>query len=108
MAGAPSTAEWVDRLSGECWAAGAEGIEEREDDRACMLLVYARGAHAARIEVLARASLGGAGRVDPPEPVQPGDWSERWKEGLEAVVVSPRLVVRPSFVELAPEPGGRS
>ena len=33
------------------------------------------------------------------EPVSTRDWSEAWKEGLEPVVVSPRLVVRPSFCE---------
>ncbi|MDG2335827.1 MAG: 50S ribosomal protein L11 methyltransferase [Myxococcota bacterium] len=26
------------------------------------------------------------------------DWSEAWKEGLESLIISPRLVVRPSFV----------
>jgi ribosomal protein L11 methyltransferase len=97
--------ERVELLSAECWGAGAEGIEEREDECGCMLLVYGRAACAREIEEVARASLGDDGRIEPREPVEPGDWSERWKQGLEAVVVSPRLVVRPSFVELAPEPG---
>ncbi|MBW2274011.1 MAG: 50S ribosomal protein L11 methyltransferase [Deltaproteobacteria bacterium] len=104
-------AEQVDLLSAECWAAGAVGIEEREDGAGCMLLVYAQAARAQEVEQAARESLGARessgeeGRVEPPEPVESGDWSERWKEGLAAVVVSPRLVVRPSFVEITPEPG---
>jgi ribosomal protein L11 methyltransferase len=33
------------------------------------------------------------------------DWCEGWKRGLGPVVVSPRLVVRPSFVEVELAPG---
>ena len=35
------------------------------------------------------------------EPVGELDWSQAWKEGLIAIEISPRLVVRPSFVEHA-------
>jgi len=35
------------------------------------------------------------------------DWSEAWKQGLEALRVSSRLVVRPPFIEVELEPGQR-
>jgi ribosomal protein L11 methyltransferase len=45
------------------------------------------------------AAVGGA------HPVPDDDWSEAWKRGLRAIEVSPRLVVRPSFVEYRAAPG---
>ena len=33
------------------------------------------------------------------------DWSREWKKGLEARVVTPRIVTRPSWVEFAAAPG---
>jgi ribosomal protein L11 methyltransferase len=95
----------VEILSAECWAAGAEGIEERDEESGCMLLVYARDDRAGEIVRAARESLGEAGQVGAPASLEVSDWAERWKEGLAAVVVSPRLVVRPSFIEFRPEPG---
>jgi ribosomal protein L11 methyltransferase len=47
---------------------------------------------------------GGEVEVGVPETLRETDWSEAWKAGLEAVVVSPRLLVRPSFVKATPEP----
>lgn len=48
----------------------------------------------------ALAQLGDAvGALGTAEPVPARDWSEAWKEGLEPVIVSERLVVRPSFLE---------
>ena len=42
-----------------------------------------------------------------PEAVEERDWSEAWKEGLTATVISPRLAVRPESVVLDPVPGQR-
>ena len=41
----------------------------------------------------------------PHEAVAEEDWSERWREGLEAIEISPRLLVRPPFVAREPRPG---
>jgi len=85
--------------------AGALGLEEREDERGVTLLLYAPAERARAL----RAALAGA---DPAplelgeiEPVPDTDWSEGWKAGLGASVISERLVVRPSWVAHALAPG---
>jgi ribosomal protein L11 methyltransferase len=91
-------AEAAERAAAEAYAAGAVGLEEREDGTGVTLLLYARAADAEAVrEALARQGAA----VAAAEPVPPADWSEAWKAGLEALVVSPRLVVRPSFVPSA-------
>ena len=95
--GAESGAEMAERVAAEAYAAGAVGLEEREDPKGVTLLLYAPTDDA---EAVRRA----VARVGVPAPgaaivaVPDTDWSEAWKAGLEATVVSPRLVVRPSFV----------
>lgn len=78
--------------------AGALGLEERSDERGVTLLLYAPAERAAAL----RAALAGGepaplelGEI---EPVPDTDWSEGWKAGLGASVISERLVVRPSWV----------
>lgn len=51
------------------------------------------------------AALAGAGAVASPALVAPTNWSEAWKRGLGPCVISPRLVVRPSFSSFAASPG---
>lgn len=51
------------------------------------------------------AALAGARAVAAPAPVASTDWSEAWKRGLGPSVISPRLVVRPSFSGFAARPG---
>jgi ribosomal protein L11 methyltransferase len=55
-----------------------------------------------------RAALDNAGAglsIGEPRPVPEADWSEAWKQGLEALEVSPQLRVRPSFVSAVQAPG---
>ena len=95
----------ADRLLAEAYAAGASGCEERASGSAGKwLLLYAE---ADRAEAVARAldSVALDSEIGPPEPVSECDWAEGWREGLAAVVVSPRLVVRPPFVEHPVVPG---
>ena len=59
------------------------------------------------MEAVQRALLercGGEVEVGLPETLPETDWSEAWKAGLEAVVVSRRLLVRPPFVKATAEP----
>ncbi|MCG8591013.1 MAG: 50S ribosomal protein L11 methyltransferase [Proteobacteria bacterium] len=84
-------------------AAGGCGGEERPDSGGTRLLLYAPDERADA--VAGAAATVAFTQVETPEPVPPTDWSEAWKDGLAATVVSPRLVVRPSFVEHTPEPG---
>ena len=84
--------EWV---AAEAFAAGASGIEEREEGSRTRLLIYAPAACSAAVCAAVRTTAGkGASLVV--APVVPENWPETWKEGLRPLVVSPRLVIRPS------------
>lgn len=88
------SAEALERASAEAFEAGALGTEERPGAPPA-LLVYARADDAARVRAALGALPGLA--LGPVEPLVERAWSEAWKEGLEAVVISERLLVRPSF-----------
>jgi ribosomal protein L11 methyltransferase len=99
---APDIAE---RVMAEAWAAGALGVEEREDDRGVVMIVYLAAA-LARSDAPWLAGFAPAEvRCESVEALPDEDWSEAWKQGLEAIVISPRLVVRPSFVAHRASPG---
>jgi ribosomal protein L11 methyltransferase len=102
---APSTA-LAERAAAEAFAAGAAGLEER-DDGLC-LRVYATAAAAPGVAA-ALAPLAVAGlQVGSLEPVAPVDWSLAWREGLSEVVISPRLAVRPPFAAPRAAAAGRA
>ncbi len=86
--------ELLERAAAEAFEAGALGIEER-DGPPPSLWIYVRAGDAGRVRAallpLPALVLG------PAEPIAERAWSEAWKEGLEAIVISPRLLVRPSF-----------
>ncbi len=91
-------------LAAEAFEAGTAGIEEREGTDGIRLLLYAPVAAEAEVQAaIARAAPGA--RVSPSERIAEADWSEQWKLGLKAAEISPRLLVRPSFVEAVPKPG---
>lgn len=94
----------AERAMAEAWEAGAAGIEERDSGR---LIVYVPAGQA----VAVHAALAGLVRegleLAPARPVEEIDWSERWKQGLTALQVSERLVIRPSFVSHRLLPGQR-
>lgn len=77
----------------EAWVAGAAGVEEAPDGRSARIFVpeAATGAVVAAVGAVDGVQVGAASRI---EDVA---WSEAWKEGLDAVVVSERLCVRPPF-----------
>jgi ribosomal protein L11 methyltransferase len=86
--------ELFERAAAEAFEAGALGIEEQEGPPPS-LWVYALSADAARVRAallpLPQLVLG------EPEPLAERVWSEAWKDGLEPIVISPRLLIRPSF-----------
>jgi ribosomal protein L11 methyltransferase len=90
------SADRAERVGAEAFAAGASGIEERDGASGIELLVYAPAACADAVHAAVRDAAG-AGASVAREPVVERDWPETWKEGLVAVAVSPRLVVRPTF-----------
>ena len=79
------------------------GAEELDGGTA--ILVYAPSEAANAVAAALRRGAGEGAEVTAPEPVEDIDWTERWKDGLDAVEVSPRLRVRPSFVERALKTG---
>jgi len=94
------SAELRERAAAEAFEAGALGLEERDGPPAA-LWIYAGASDAGRIQG-ALAPFDGL-VVGEAEALPERAWSEAWKEGLEAIVISPRLAVRPSF---APAPAG--
>jgi ribosomal protein L11 methyltransferase len=95
----------AERAAAEAYEAGAAGLEEREDERGVTLLLYVPAAGANALRDALAAGNPAPLELGAIEPVPDTDWSERWKLGLGATVISPRLVVRPSFVAHAPRPG---
>ncbi len=101
--------EAVDRewLLAEAFELGAGGAEEQEVDGRFLACIYVppEQIEAVRSELRQQAPAGVL--VGDAESTPDVDWSEAWKEGLEALVVSPRLVVRPPFVSVELAPGQR-
>ncbi|MCZ6782667.1 MAG: 50S ribosomal protein L11 methyltransferase [Proteobacteria bacterium] len=95
--------EQAERALAFAFEAGAVGAEER--DGGTVILVYAPSEAANAVAAALRRGAGKGAEVTAPEPVEDIDWTERWKDGLDAVEVSPRLRVRPSFVERALKTG---
>jgi ribosomal protein L11 methyltransferase len=97
-------AEQAERLAAEAYAAGATGLEERERADEITLILYAPIAAAEAVrDAISQAAPGI--RIEPPAEVPETRWSEKWKAGLTATIISPRLLIRPSFVSVTPLPG---
>ena len=96
--------EW---LLAEAFEAGAGGAEESELDGLFLADIYATPDNIEAIRGKLR-DLGAPGAlIGPAEVLPPVNWSEAWKEGLEALVISERLVVRPPFIDFALDAGQR-
>jgi ribosomal protein L11 methyltransferase len=107
---ASGDAELLERAAAEAYEAGAAGALEH----AGALELFVPNARIAAVRSalapFARAGLA----IGAPQPERAVAWSQEWKRGLGAVVVSPRLLVRPPFaaapadfrgVQLVIEPG---
>jgi len=94
-------------LLASAFEAGAEGAEEREEGGRFRACIYAPSDRIDSIRGLLSASVEGETRIGPAEALPEVDWSEAWKEGLDALRISSRLVVRPPFVEFELEPRQR-
>jgi len=95
----------VELSSADCWEAGAEGIEERADERSSALLIYAKNANLDAIRAVLAPAVSRGARLIGVEEIREEDWSETWKRGLGAIEVSGRLIVRPSFAPAELKPG---
>ncbi len=102
----PLAAGVAERVAAEAWEHGACGIEEREGEGGVVVLrVWVPVERADVLGEALVAALGDAVRVGPARLLEERDWSQAWREGLGAVRISERLVVRPSFAEYTAEPG---
>ena len=98
--------EAAGRAAAEAFEAGACGLEERESARigAVTLWIYASSGDAAALGRV-MATVAGVRLAGGPERVAASDWSAAWRQGLEALVISHELVVRPSCVAASLGPG---
>jgi len=94
-------AETAEIVAAEAFAAGALGLEEREEDAGIILTLYVA---AADVEAM-RQQIGAspAARtstflVSAARALPDTNWSEAWKEGIEETMISERLSIRPPFV----------
>jgi ribosomal protein L11 methyltransferase len=87
------SAELGDRVAAEAHFAGAAGLEERGSS----LLVYAPENRADAVLRALRDCAGDA--VGEPSLLEDVDWASSWRKGLKVVEISPRLAIRPSFLE---------
>lgn len=94
-----------ERLLAEAFEAGAEGAEEFEAEGRYRACVYAASDKVESILSALHRVVSLDAVIGDSELVPAVDWSEAWKDGLEAVRISSRLVVRPPFVEVELEPG---
>lgn len=98
-----AAAEWA---AAEAWDVGACGVEElRSAAGEPLLRVWVPADREAPLRSALEAALAGAVRIGAAHAVEERDWSQAWREGLDAVRVSERLVVRPSFAGYAAAPG---
>ncbi len=96
----------AERAMGEAWEAGVVGLEEREAaGGAVLLILYAPAVKGDAVRDELVKALAGAAEVTQPLPEPEVDWSIAWRAGLEAIEISPRLVVRPPFASFPARPG---
>ena len=86
---------------------GAEGAEEVEAGRAFRACVYATSVRIDFIHESLRKSVDADSAIGPIEAMPDVDWSEAWKQGLDAIIISERLLIRPPFVSAECGPGQR-
>jgi len=94
-------------LLAAAFEAGAEGAEETEQDGRFRACIYARPDRIEAIRILLREAAADSTEIESTQAIPEVDWSEAWKEGLEALRISPRLLVRPPFIDADLEAGQR-
>ncbi len=94
-------------LLAEAFEAGAEGAEEFEEGDDFRAWIYAGVDRIETTHEQVQAASATETEVGPVEAMPEVDWSEAWKVGLDAISISPRLLIRPPFVEVDLAPGQR-
>jgi len=91
----------------EAFEAGAEGAEESEFDGRFRADIYGAPGGVDSVRDAVAAIEAPDVFVGQAEDLPEVDWSEAWKEGLEALEISERLIIRPPFVS-SPEKTGQA
>lgn len=91
----------------EAFEAGAEGAEEVDLEAGYRACVYGAEVRIESIRAALQRVASAETEIGSSERVPDVDWTEAWKEGLEALRISSRLVVRPPFIAVDLEPGQR-
>jgi ribosomal protein L11 methyltransferase len=94
-------------LLATAFEAGSEGAEETERDGRFRACIYASPDRIEAIRSLLCEAAASSTEIEPAQALPDVDWSEAWKEGLEALRISRRLLVRPPFIAAKLEPGQR-
>jgi len=101
-----ATSERAEWIVAEAMEAGALGLEERpQPEGGVELLIYAEETALAGVREAVHRCLTRDEGLGPVRLVPEVDWSTQWQQGFTALEVSPRLVLRPSFVPFETHPG---
>jgi len=93
-------------IAAEAMEEGAQGLEERDLPQGVTeLIFYVAAEDEAGLRASIEPLLEKGDCLEAAEPIPDIDWSTVWQQGLCATEVSPRLVIRPSFVEHSAAPG---
>lgn len=92
----------ADILAAELFECGALGIEERAEVGGRWLLIYLPDAALAAARAAFTRWSAPGDRWIGATPVEAEDWGESWKRHARAVIVSPRLRIRPSWLQVPP------
>lgn len=92
-------------LLAEAFEVGAEGAEEVEENGTFRACIYASSKRIEALHESLRDGFSAESLIGPIEPLPEVDWSQAWKEGLDAISISERLVIRPPFVATELSPG---
>lgn len=94
-------------LLATAFESGAEGAEETEEDGRFRACIYARSNRIEEIRAVLRMAAASSTEIEAAQGLPDVDWSEAWKDGLEALRISRRLLVRPPFIDVVLLPGQR-
>lgn len=94
-------------LLATAFESGAEGAEETEEDGRFRACIYARSNRIEEIRAVLCMAAASSTEIEAAQGLPDVDWSEAWKDGLEALRISRRLLVRPPFIDVVLLPGQR-
>jgi ribosomal protein L11 methyltransferase len=104
-----SSSDAVEReiLLAAAFEAGALGAEENEEAGRFRVCIYANSNRIETIRAVVLAAAANSTEIEAAQSLPQVDWSDAWKQGLEALRISRRLLVRPPFIDVVLAPDQR-